>query len=152
MVPARGLCDTITGKYEVMHVLRNIFGNIGKKKPDVVSVIIDREGAFLKVGLYMNNRRRARIQCVIESDAVIMIGDIIHGRERGYSKGYGSMMMEKLITYAKENDYEYIYGNLAVGDLNHKERLHHFYHKFGFNVAEYAEPQDTYFGKIELRL
>lgn len=148
----RGLCDTITGKDEVMYVLRNIFGNIGKKKPDAVSVHIDRIGPSLIVHLCVNDRRRAWINCVIESDAVIMIGDIIHDRERGYNKGYGTMMMEKLIAYAKENDYEYIYGNLSVDDLGHKERLHHFYRKFGFIVVEYAEPQDLYYGKIELHL
>ena len=33
---------------------------------------------------------------------------------------------------AKENGYSCIYGNLSDVDIGHKDRLYHFYDKFGF--------------------
>ena len=95
----------------------------------------------------------ARMQCVPEPNSSILIGDIIHSHEAlAYNKGYGSMMMDKLLEYARENSYSHIYGNLAIWDLDHKERLHHFYRKFGFEITEYVEYQDNCYGRINLWL
>lgn len=130
-------------------MLRKLF----KTEPDRLSVNIERTGALLMVRLCVNDYRSARIQCVIESDSTILIGDILHHNEDSdYNKGYGTLMMEHLLAYAKEHGYGYIYGNLSEVDLDHKERLHHFYEKFGFKVTEYTEPQDNYYGMIEMRL
>ena len=93
------------------------------------------------------------MDCVMKEDASILIGDIWHNQTRPrYNRGYGSMMMEKLLEFALENEYSLIYGNLAECDLGHKDRLLHFYRKFGFIITEYPELQGNYFGKIELHL
>lgn len=118
-----------------------------KKSPPVVKV--EQIGSLLMIKLYENNVRKARIQCVLESDNSILIGDIIHDNEKTYNKGYGSAMMEKLIEYANENGYSRLYGNLSDVDIGHKDRLYHFYYKFGFTITEYSEIKDCYFGMIE---
>ena len=121
-----------------------------KKIPPVVKV--EQSGSLLMIKLYTNNIREAWMQCVIESDSTILIGDIIHDNEKNYNKGYGTAMMQKLIEYAKENGYSRIYGNLSDVDIGHKDRLYHFYKKFGFEITEYTEKIDCYFGMIEKRI
>ena len=121
-----------------------------RKNPPIVKV--ERTESLLMINLYMNNSREAWIQCVIESDSTILIGDIIHDNKKKYSKGYGTAMMQKLIEYAKENGYSRIYGNLSDVDIGHKDRLYHFYKKFGFEIKEYIEKIDCYFGMVEKSL
>ncbi len=118
-----------------------------KKKPPVIKV--EQSGSLLMIKLYTNNIREAWMQCVIESDSTILIGDIIHDNQKKYNKGYGSAMMQKLIEYSKENGYSRLYGNLSDVDIGHKERLYHFYKKFGFEITEYTEKIDCYFGIVE---
>lgn len=130
-------------------ILRKLF----KKEPDAASIKIERTEVLLMVRLGVNGCRCAHMQCVVESSSTILIGDILHQNEAtDYNKGYGTLMMEHLLVYAKEHGYSYIYGNLSEVDLDHKERLHHFYQKFGFTITEYPEPQGHYYGKIELHL
>ena len=123
------------------------------KKPDDISVNIDRSDALLVVRLCVNGRRKARILCVIESETTILIGDIQHDNlDNDFNKGYGSMMMDKLLQYSHENRFTHIYGNLSEVDRNHKGRLHHFYEKFGFTITEYPELQGNNYGRIDMRL
>jgi GNAT superfamily N-acetyltransferase len=42
--------------------------------------------------------------------------------------------MQKLIQYAKENNYNAITGTLVDKDADHRERQIHFYKKFGFEM------------------
>ena len=140
-------------KAEVNHPVINILKNLFKRKPDQISVRIDACEPLLMVRLCVNDRQTAKMQCVVQSATDILIGDIQHHNEKAdYNKGYGSMMMDKLLSYACENGFHYIWGNLSDVDLGHKDRLHHFYEKFGFAITEYAEPDGCYYGKIELRL
>lgn len=134
-------------------MLNKLFRKLFKKEPDKVSVNIEPSDAILTVRLSVNGVRRARIQCVIESAHTILIGDIIHdNQDADYNKGYGTLMVERLVAYARETGYSYIYGNLSKVDLDHKERLHHFYKKLGFRVTEYTEPKECYYGIIEMHL
>lgn len=112
-------------------------------------VKVYKSGNSLMINLYVKSICEARIQCVTESEETILIGDITHEKERMLNKGFGSAMMEKLISYAKENGYTRLYGNLSIVDLDHKERLFHYYEKFGFSITEYPQIQNSYFGRIE---
>ena len=134
-------------------MLGEILERFFQKKPDDISVSIDRSDPWLMVHINVNNRRRARIQCVIESDTDILIGDILHDYEiADFNRGYGTLMMEQLLVFARENHFHYIHGNLSTVDLDHKERLHHFYQKFGFVVTEYPEVHGNNYGIIEMSL
>ncbi|MBE6848090.1 MAG: GNAT family N-acetyltransferase [Ruminococcus sp.] len=114
------------------------------------SITVEPIDWLLMIKLYVNNSREAQIKCVLESDTTILIGDIEHVKEENFNKGYGSAMVEKLIQFAKENGYSHIYGNLSMVDLDHQERLYHFYEKFGFKITEYDDQQGNYFGRIDL--
>lgn len=67
-----------------------------------------------------------------------------HMQSRNYNNGYGSIMMDN----ATERGYITIHGNLSTVDADHKERLHHFYEKFGFTITEYPENKDCFYGEI----
>lgn len=111
--------------------------------------VITREtDGLLQFLLCVNDEPRARIKCIIYADKGILIGDIVHERKE-YNRGYGSQMMEELISYARANGYKYIYGNLSEVDRDHADRLHHFYQKFGFAITIFDKPKDLYYGKIE---
>ena len=60
--------------------------------------------------------------------------------------------MFPLYTVAKENGYKTIYGHLSKVDLEHKDRLYHFYKKFGFEITENEEQNSIFYGKITLNL
>ena len=140
-------------KAEVSHLLKKFIKSIFKKEPDRITVNVEYTEPLLMVRLAVNDRLCAWIQCVLESETTILIGDIRHYKEGAdYNKGYGTRMMEELLTYAREHQFNYVYGNLSEVDLDHKGRLHHFYQKFGFIITEYPEPQENYYGKIELYL
>ena len=67
------------------------------------------------------------INCIIlEEDKVIQCETI--------NDGIGSLMMEKLISYASENNYCKIVGWLSIVDEEHIDRLRHFYIKHGFTI------------------
>lgn len=134
-------------------MLKNMIKAMFKKEPDRIVVNIDRCDPSLTVRLFLNGRLGARMQCVVESDTTILIGDILHhNKSIHYNKGYGSQMMQAFLNYAGEHHFQYVYGNLSIVDLDHKDRLHHFYQKFGFTIIEYPELQAPYYGKIELHL
>ena len=143
----------IITKAEVIHLLKNFIKSIFKKEPDRVSVNVEYTEPLLMVRLAVNDRLCAWMQCVVESETTILIGDIRHHKESAdYNKGFGTRMMEALVTYTREHHFDCVYGNLSKVDLDHKDRLHHFYQKFGFIITEYPEPQGNYYGKIELHL
>lgn len=117
-------------------------------KPQTPIIEISKSDCLLMIKCFVKHKMVSKMQCVIESDSSILIGDITHTQNRNYNKGYGSLMMNKLIEYTKENGYTLIHGNLSLVDVDHKERLHHFYNKFGFIITEFPEPKDCYYGEI----
>ncbi len=70
------------------------------------------------------------IQAQYANENTIHIGDI-KGPE---NKGYGSICMHYLKEVAKEQNIQYITGDIAKRDWDHKERLVHFYKKHNFKV------------------
>ena len=88
-----------------------------KKKPILAEHSV--YGCSLQVVANKGKIPKARMLCTIESDDTILIGDIRHYKDRDFCKGYGTLMMQKLISYAKENGYKTIYGHLSTVDLDH---------------------------------
>ena len=87
---------------EVSNLLEKLFD---KLFPKDISVTVRGEPTdpVVVVWLHVNGRYAAKIQCLIESDTTILIGDIQHDEERPkYNKGYGTMMMEKLLELQKQ--------------------------------------------------
>lgn len=121
-----------------------------KSRPPKVE--ISKSDCLIMIKCFAKNKMASKMQCVIEKDNSILIGDIIHSQSRNYNKGYGSIMMDKLLSYATEHGYTTIYWNLSIIDADHKERLHHFYEKFGFTITEYPKNRDCYYGEIRKEL
>lgn len=102
---------------------------------------------FSKISI--NDKEISRIQCVLQEDGILLIGDIVPFKKNSYyCKGYGSLMMDELLKYACENNINKIVGNLSLVDRNHKERLKAFYEKNGFTVIEYDLLKEQYYGEI----
>lgn len=58
------------------------------------------------------------------------------GYERWVSEGYGSVMMEQVITYAKLQGMKNLNGKMMeTNDDDHDLRLHKFYSKFNFTLS-----------------
>lgn len=70
------------------------------------------------------------IQAKYEGGSTIHIGDI-KGEE---NKGYGSICMSYLKEHAKDQNVQFIKGDLAKRDWDHLDRLIHFYEKHDFDV------------------
>lgn len=88
----------------------------------------------LVVNAILKNRIVGSIKCTVHNDGnTINIGDIQCNRN---NKGYGSFMMKALIEYGKRNNYKSIEGWISQVDVDHIDRLHHFYRKFGFNITQ----------------
>lgn len=58
-------------------------------------------------------------------------------------------MMNELLSSAEQNVFKRIWGNLSNVDINHKERLYHFYEKFGFDIEGYDELRGCDVDRIE---
>ena len=57
-----------------------------------------------------------------------------------------------MIEYARNNNYSEITGDLSVVDADHKELLHHFYKKFGFEITVFDTIKNNYYGCIAMKL
>ena len=98
----------------------------------------------------INGKKISSMKCVVEEKA-ILIGDIEPFRNhKDFNKGYGTMMMNELLSYAKQNNINEVYGYLSAVDIDHKERLLHFYTKFGFEIKLYDVMIDCNFGEIRI--
>lgn len=48
--------------------------------------------------------------------------------------GNGTQAMKALIKYAKNNDIDWIEGEISIVDIDHIDYLINFYKKFGFKI------------------
>lgn len=100
------------------------------KKENYVGVVIYNYLPVIKVELYHTNGKRSVLTSVLK-DGVLNIGDI---RTDKINVGCGSLAMQAFLDFAKEHGYTQITGWLSPVDVDHFDRLEHFYKKFGFNV------------------
>lgn len=61
----------------------------------------------------------------------MFLGDIVSKIE---NRGYGSRMLEFLISLSKEIGCRTICGNLSSTDADHFDKLRYWYEKYGFEV------------------
>jgi GNAT superfamily N-acetyltransferase len=71
------------------------------------------------------------IHAVYSDDNTIHIGDI----KGPANKGYGSICMNYLKDIAREQNIQFIKGDIAERDWDHLDRLIHFYEKHHFRVS-----------------
>ena len=133
--------------------------NLWKKEVKVVTRVSEY---YYIIDLYVGKKKYYRaLNCLLyRNENKIHIGDIIVQDSKPYSyikyvgKGYGSLMMNELIKFAKENGYTYIDGDIVStddsnnNDPTHRQRAIHFYKKFGFKCL----PDEDHITKVELHL
>ena len=95
-----------------------------------IDISVQDEDSLLIILATNKNKCVGKINCIKEKE-IVTIGDIQCNKN---NRGYGSLMMKALITYAKQNDIKFIEGWISEVDDNHIERLYHFYKKFGFDI------------------
>lgn len=83
-----------------------------------------------KKGIVLN---RIRLSANYTCEETVEIGDIeVFGENEG--RGYGSILLDSLINFAKDNSINTISGWISYADKNHFDKLDYFYKKHGFNV------------------
>jgi len=103
------------------------------KDGEPVGVIILVSEVLIKIEIYTYKRNVVTIMATADNDnKTIHIGDIITNK---ICAGNGTIAMNHLIEYTKENNYLFITGVLSDVDKDHFDRLEHFYNKFGFDVT-----------------
>lgn len=113
-----------------------------------IEIEIQKDNMFLDIYALYQDQEIARIKCTInKKNKQIRINDINCKKN---NKGYGSLMMEKLIDFAKANKFDVITGWLSCADKGHEKRLYHFYQKFGFEIT--PNDEGVKFADIKLRL
>lgn len=119
----------------------------------IIKVWIDYYDSLVLIKLAINDVPVSKMQCIEYPDGSLLIGDIDpFKRKRDYGKEYGSMMMDELLKYCSQNGIHTIRGNLSIVDSDHKERLHAFYIKHGFEIIQYITPKDLCYGEVLRKL
>ncbi|WP_042220490.1 N-acetyltransferase [Oceanobacillus manasiensis] len=70
------------------------------------------------------------IQAEFRSDSTLHIADI----KGVQNKGFGSVLMKHLKEIAREENMQFITGDIVERDFDHVNRLKHFYRKHHFNI------------------
>lgn len=121
------------------------------RKP--IKVWIEVSGSVVFCKFSISGKVISKMKCVLDKNGTLLIGDITPFKKKShYCKGYGSIMMDKLLAYAYEKKIHTISGNLSSVDNDNKDRLHAFYIKNGFEVIQYDVPKDLYYGKVIKKL
>ncbi len=91
----------------------------------------------IQIYVVCNKKIIGKIICIIDEELkTITISDIECKKN---NRGYGSVMMKELIEYSRQNEVAHINGWLSKADYGHKDRLYHFYQKFGFKIIQNEE-------------
>lgn len=121
------------------------------KKPVEEIYIYDQYKDYLFLSFILNHEPLVLMSCRISGNS-IHINDIKPcpraDRNKCINKGYGSQLMTALLEYASKQNIIEIFGELSAVDLDHRDRLHHFYQKFGFEISIYPEIIDCFYGRI----
>ena len=118
------------------------------RKKIKTTINIDIYDWLLTVNVVRKGTTMSRMLCVVNKESnSITICDITCRRN---NHGYGSLMIKELIEYSRQNNISYLNGWLSNIDYGHKERLYHFYRKFGFEIVE--NKNDVSFADIKLLL
>ena len=121
------------------------------KRKTIPQTKIYKDEDIFNISLIIKNKTYYNaMKCTLDQESkTILIGDIYMKNDRSLepwnytkfiNKGYGTLMMNELLKFAKENNYKKITGNISDVDNNtewdphHRERLIHFYKKFGFKI------------------
>lgn len=111
--------------------------NLFKKKEPFIELKSEKFDEMLSTGkiiLFTHDRRKCLGSITFNISAQskrIIIGDIQCSKN---NHGYGSIMMDHLIKYGYDNNIISLQGWISSVDLDHFDRLKHFYEKYDFEI------------------
>ncbi|WP_174615639.1 hypothetical protein [Virgibacillus ihumii] len=112
------------------------------KENDWVVIYAYKEGSTCQLMLHncarpYRGKWNSAIQAEFKGDGNLHIADI-KGEE---NQGYGSILIKHLKDVARDDNFQYITGDIVKRDFDHVERLKHFYSKHNFDVKIDHEEQ-----------
>lgn len=114
----------------------------------VIKTMVCVNEPVIQIYVVCNKKVLGKTTCIIYKELrTITISDIECKKN---NRGYGSSMMKELIEYSRHNEFAHINGWLSKVDYDHKDRLYHFYQKFGFEIIQNEE--EMKFADIKLEL
>ncbi len=122
------------------------------KEKKIKEVVIENNQSDSELIMIFANSRKLNLgtlKAVVNGEK-LLIGDIDISEEYVNYK-IGSKLIERLEEICKEQGIKDIYGNLANVDLDHKDRLIHFYEKHGYSIS-YENDNPNYWGTISKTL
>lgn len=106
-----------------------------KKK---ITISINEEIIIIKI-YHPILRRNSNLRAIKHNNECIEICDI---QAAINNIGDGTALVNKLIDYAKINNFKTITGWISDADKDHLERLNYFYKKLGFKISKANDPQN----------
>lgn len=126
----------------IFNKIWNMFNNEISIKEQVGDMIITLRA-------FRFNKEVGILRGLFESDKKVLLADI--NNEKCINHGVGSALITRFEDICLEHGVKEIHGNLANVDLDHKDRLVHFYKKHGYSIVEENE-EKIYWGKITKEL
>lgn len=117
---------------------------------DFVVTIYDDHKCFLQICIYHCEGKRSKLLSTYDKNKNLFLNDI---QCSIINKGFGTILMNEFIDYAKKNNFKMIYGYLSKIDISdHKDRLFAFYNKFNFSIDLSKESNSNKAYDIHLNL
>lgn len=109
----------------------------------------DYNGVVLMLRVVYNAKSIAVLKAMFDKNRVLL-ADIDIPR-RYVNQGIGSKLIERFEDICKKKGITEICGNLSDSDVDHKDRLLHFYKKHGYEI-DYVDDGKRFSGKIYKKL
>lgn len=123
--PDKSILNVLRKNRERIIVYRTIFVQDEKYGPFIIELKV-----IHKKGIVLN---RLLLSADYTCEEMVEIGDIeVFGENEG--RGYGSILLNSLINFAKDNSINIISGWISYADKNHFDKLDYFYKKHDFKV------------------
>ncbi|MBO5610532.1 MAG: GNAT family N-acetyltransferase [Eubacterium sp.] len=126
-----------------------IFDNIRNMLNNEISIKEQVGDMIITLRAIRFNKEVGMLRGLFESDKKVLLADI--SNEKCINHGVGSALIMRFEDICRENGVKEIHGNLANVDLDHKDRLIHFYKKHGYSIVEENE-EGSFWGKITKEL
>ena len=113
----------------------------------IIKAIEDERMLFLYA--VISGKKIAELRAVFDNNSALL-SDIIIPNNR-INCGIGSKLIDEFEEKCIDRGIFEISGNLSDTDLDHKERLIHFYEKHGYTI-DYQNEEKIFWGRINKKL
>ena len=100
----------------------------------------------LFIDAFIGNKKIGELRALYKYKKVILADIIIN--KHNVNRGVGTKLITEFERICNQKGIKEITGNLAYTDLDHKERLIHFYQKHNYEII-YENEDHSFWGKIK---